>query len=249
MFPSWPIEQLQRAGAFFSYQRRLRAISLQSLAVSIFFCFLGVISLNYPFAAFPSIVAGVWLLIYAAAMWFLAPPQAFRVGDISGVVALLINISLLVYESFMYTRPAGQYPRGFMGIAFLIIVFGFIHFSYKRTVQSAPPSLSLSEVYQFKSSMQVLITADARLDNRIIQIRINNTSIKAILEHEYIVFIAGKGQAISILRPEDFEIVVEPSQANRQNMLVKMRMAEQWAAARMGATSYERYQQWSLHRT
>jgi hypothetical protein len=140
MFNSWTIDRLQRASAAMSYKRTIRTFGQRTFVLALVFFFIGIISFNHLFGALPLIVVGLWLIIYAAAMVFLSPSRAFRIGDISGIVAFVINISLVLYETAIEARAFGQFPRALPGIFIVIIAFGFIHFTYKRTVKFAPPT-------------------------------------------------------------------------------------------------------------
>lgn len=244
MFPAWPINKLQRASATVSYQQTIRTFSQRTFFVGIFFFFLGAISYTNPFAAIPPVVIGIWLVVYAATMRNVPPPKAFRIGDTSGIIAFACNSLILLYEIAVYTRTSGELPRALPGIFLFIIAFGFVHFTYKRTAQFAPPPFDKDEEAQFKGAIAALVSSDYRSNDNIIHMIINSTHIRGALHKEFVVFIAEKGREVSVLVPRDFEIVAESANTKEKETMMKVRMMQQWVTARIDNTSYTRYQKW-----
>jgi len=173
-----------------------------------------------------------------------SPSTAFRIGDTSGIIAFAFNSLVLLYEIAMYIRASGQLPRALAGIFLFIIAFGFIHFTYKRTVQFAPPPFDKDEEAQFKGAIAALVSSDYRSNDSIVHIIINNVHIRGVLNKEFVVFIAEKGREVSVLAPRDFEIVANSAHTKGRETTIKVRMMQQWVTARIDSTSYTRYQKW-----
>lgn len=244
MFNAWTIDQLQRAGAFLGYKRTLQVFAQRTFFLGLLFIGIGFLSLEHIFGALPMFIIGTWLILYAAAMLFLPPDKAFRVGDISGIIAFIVNSSFVLYEFTTQARETGQLPRALPSIFILIIAFGFIHFTYKRAVKSAPPTLGQHEEKRFAETMASFLKADMRTDETLITFKIDKTVLKGGLYELFAVITANKGQEVSIFTRHQLEIAPQDPQKTQKNIPVKVRAGQQWVTGTIDTVSFERYKRW-----
>jgi hypothetical protein len=89
-----------------------------------------------------------------------------------------------------------------------------------------------------------VLQANHQTDSRIVQLVINNATIRGELANAMIVLTADRGNEVRALLREDFELVPDLNGKTRKGIPMRVRMEQNWGSGTIDELSYQRYQAW-----